>query len=144
MKRMIVPVLTLIAAALLAGAALAQDVCAPAKVTNLGLKDTGNRTITMKWTEPGDDCNTGDPSTFEVRRSSSNITDTNWQGASVLATGTCVANGSDECLQVSYPTGCPTRYFVVFIFDEASNRSPMSNVFSYAPACSGTHIPVCP
>lgn len=113
-------------------------------MTNLQLKNTGNRAITLKWTAPGDDCNTGNATSWEVRWSASTITDTNWQSAAVANSGDSATNGNDDCAEITYPAGCPTRYFVVFVFDEVGNRSPISNVFSYAPACSGSTIPVCP
>lgn len=130
----------------LAGTSFAQDVCAPAKVTDLQLKEDGNRVITLKWTAPGDDCNTGNAASWELRWSTSTITDTNWQSATLGDNGSSPAQGQWGCAIHTFAVSpCPqTRYFVLFTFDEAGNRSPMSNVYSTSASCSGQVIPECP
>lgn len=115
--------------------ALAQDVCAPAKVTSISTIQYYGA-IAVSWTAIGDDCNTGNASTYEVRYSSSNITDTNWQSAS-SSTGSSTTNGNQQVFCVD--TGCPgidTLYFAVFLIDEAGNRSPISTVVSGSDRCS--------
>jgi predicted phage tail protein len=119
--------------------ALAQDVCAPAKVTTVATTSY-YASIQISWTATGDDCNTGNASTYEVRYSSSNITDTNWQSASVLCSDVSATNGNQNTCCLT--TGCPgiqTYYFAVFLIDDAGNRSPLSNVVTGANRCSGAH-----
>jgi len=124
MKRIL---FTLSAFALFAASAALADECAPAKVTNLTFS-TGHSTGVLTWTDPGDDCNTGTAASYEIRRSSSAITDTNWQSASVFLTGTpSGGNGTTECRDFSGLTCNTTYYFVIFFFDAAGNRSPISN-----------------
>ncbi len=140
MKRFLLALITATALAGIAGTALAQDVCAPAKVTNVATAQYF-ASILITWTATGDDCNTGDASTYEVRVSTSPITDTNWQSATVLCTGTSATNGQPNCcVKDVIPCAGTTYYFAVFLFDEVGNRSPISNVPSGSARCSGTHI----
>ena len=138
--RSLVPVALALAALLVvacAGAALAQDVCAPAKVTTLHVGATGYYSYTVGWTATGDDCSTGNATSYELYRSTSNITDTNWQlsPCTLAESGTSEANGAEHCYAVS--TTCPgtTYYYAVFLIDEAGNRSPISNVVTGSPRC---------
>ena len=140
MKRILLALVTAAALAALAGTALAQDVCAPAKVTNVATAQYF-ASILITWTPTGNDCSTGDPSTFEVRQSTSPITDTNWQSASVLVSGASNANGVPQCaVKIFNPCSTTTYYFAVFLFDAAGNRSPISNVPSGSARCTGSHI----
>lgn len=117
--------LTLGALVLTASLALAQDVCAPAKVTSFSITQWYGA-IQVDWTATGDDCNTGNASTYELRYSTSPITDTNWQSAAVAISDVSATNGNQDsfCLTVS-PCSTATRYFAVFLIDDAGNRSPI-------------------
>jgi len=125
-----------------ASAALAQDVCAPAKVTTISTI-TWYGAIQVCWTATGDDCSTGNATTYEVRYSTSPITDTNWQSATAYGDNS-TTNGNQDCFCLT--TGCPgidTYYFAVFLIDETGNRSPISTVVSGTDRCSGAHT-TCP
>ncbi len=122
--------------------ASAQDVCAPAKVTTLHQELTGYHSYTIEWTNTGNDCTTGNATTFEVRRSTSSITDTNWQQADIVDSGTADPNDSTTCMGVTLSCPATTYYYAVFLFDAAGNRSPISNVISAAPACHTPNIEV--
>lgn len=136
MRKLMLSVLSLSMLGLFATQALA-DVCAPAKVTNLAV-GTGKTTAVLEWTDPGNDCNTGTASSYEIRRSGSTITDTNWQSATVVATGTPAgSNATGDCRQITGLTCEQTYYYVIFHFDAAGNRSPISNCVSGTQAsCS--------
>ena len=135
--------LSLAAMGLFVGTALAQDVCAPAKVTTLATT-TYYGQIFVTWNATGDDCSTGNATTYELRVSTSTITDTNWQNATVLSTSSSATNGSqdDWCMEVN-PCATTTYYFAVFLIDEAGNRSPLSNVTPGHARCSAPFEP-CP
>ena len=62
--------LSLAAVGLLSGTALAQDVCAPAKVTTLATT-VYYGAIFISWNATGDDCTTGNATTYELRVSAS-------------------------------------------------------------------------
>lgn len=129
MRRYLIATLMLSVFTFFAAQALA-DECAPAKVTNLSV-GTGKTTAVLAWTDPGNDCNTGTASSYEIRRSSATITDTNWQSATVVATGTPAgSNGTGDCRQITSLTCEQTYYYVIFHFDAAGNRSPISNCVS--------------
>ena len=124
MKRLL---LTLAVLAILCGTAQAQDVCAPAKVTSISQTHTWYAGFTIAWTATGDDCTTGNATTYEVRHSASPITDTNWQSAAIACTGSSATNGNqDECCITVAPCTTSAHYFAIFLIDEAGNRSPIA------------------
>jgi hypothetical protein len=128
--------LTLAALALFSSLATAQDVCAPAKVTTLATTQYYGA-IFLSWTATGDDCTTGNATSYEVRYSTSAITATNWCNASVLCSDNSAANGNqDSCCLTVTPCATTTYYFAVFLIDDAGNRSPISNVPTGAARCS--------
>lgn len=141
MKRTILITLALLA---LGAAAAFADECAPGKVTTIYV-GKGKTTATVLWTNTGDDCATGDATSYEVRRSTGTITDTNWQSASIVASGSADANGTDTCVSLSGLSCGTTYYYAVFLIDEAGNRSPLSTVVSMATkACNQNGEVICP
>jgi hypothetical protein len=124
MKRLL---FSLAALAILCGTARAQDVCAPAKVTSISQTATWYAAFTITWTATGDDCNTGNATTYEVYYSTSPITDTNWQSAQLVCSDNSATNGNtNECCITVSPCSTATRYFAIFLIDEAGNRSPIA------------------
>lgn len=130
MRRFLIAVFSLSALTLLASQAMA-DVCAPAKVTDLTVSNTGFHSVRLTFTDPGDDCSTGTATSFEIRVSSSPITEENYYSASVLATGGPAGSaGTSDCNAPYNATllGCnSTYYFAITFTDESGNRSPVSN-----------------
>jgi hypothetical protein len=119
--------LSLVALAILSGTAQAQDVCAPAKVTTISQTHTWYGGFTIAWTATGDDCATGNATTYEVRHSASAITDTNWQSAEIACTGNSATNGNqNECCITVAPCTTAAHYFAIFLIDDAGNRSPIA------------------
>jgi len=109
------------------------DTTPPAAVTNLA---TGNPTvdsITLNWTAPGDDGNIGTASQYDIRWSTSPITDANWPAAAK-----CVGEpapqpaGSRETFTVHGLTPNTTYYFALKTADGVPNWSGLSNVASGA------------
>ena len=133
MKRLL---LSLAAVALMSGTALAQDVCAPAKVTTLATS-TMYGAVYLTWNATGNDCSTGNATSYEIRVSTSSFTEANWQTQSTqYETGSSAGNGSQNaaCFTVD-PCATTTYYFAVFVIDEAGNRSPMSAVVAGHGRC---------
>jgi len=123
------------------------DVCAPAKVTNLTVLSTGLKSVALTWTDPGDDCNTGTASGYEVRYSTSAITEANYYTASVLTSGgPAGGNGTSDCVDSYNILSCNGSYYFAITFtDAAGNRSPVSNSPSGTlPSCSSHQIATCP
>jgi hypothetical protein len=128
--------LILIGLALAVSPALAQDTCAPGKVTTLATV-TYYGAIFVSWTATGDDCATGNATAYELRYSTSPIDDTHWQGSGVsVVSDLSAANGNQDtwCVDVN-PCATTTYYFAVFLIDEAGNRSPISNVVTGHARC---------
>ena len=54
---------------------------APAAVTNLATSGPTGSTVTLTWTAPGDDNNTGTATTYDIRYGASAINSGNWASA---------------------------------------------------------------
>ena len=107
------------------------DTTDPASIADLGAS-TGalNGTVALSWTAPGDDAGTGTASSYEVRYSSSAISDeTAWTNATGVSSGipTPQIAGSNESMVVGGLTPGSTYYFSVRAVDEAVNRGGLSN-----------------
>lgn len=89
--------------------------------------------VTLNWTAPGDDGNTGSASFYDIRYSTSPITDGNWE-ASDQASGEPDPQvaGSTESFAVTGLSPSTTYYFAIKTGDEVPNWSPLSNVISVA------------
>ncbi|HIE28673.1 TPA: hypothetical protein EYP66_15445, partial [Candidatus Poribacteria bacterium] len=57
------------------------DIIPPAAVTDLAASDLTANSITLTWTVPGDDGDEGQAKTYDIRYSTSEITDANWDEA---------------------------------------------------------------
>lgn len=140
LSRFIAPVALL---AVLACTAHADD-NGPSRISSLSVS-TGKTTAVLTWTAGGGDCSSGNASTYEIRRSSGSITDTNWQSATLVATGTADTNGSPQCHDFASLSCNATYYWVVFAIDASGNRSPLGNVVSAAQkSCSNNSEVLCP
>ncbi len=127
----------------LAGSAHADD-AGPGRISTLTVS-TGKTTAALTWTAPGGDCASGNASTYEIRRSSGAITDTNWQSATLAASGTIESNGNTQCHDFASLTCNTTYYWVVFAIDASGNRSPLGNVVSAAQkSCASSAEVLCP
>jgi hypothetical protein len=86
--------------------------------------------ITLQWTAPGDDGPNGTATSYDLRRSTTPITDLTTFNAATPVSGEPAphAAGSAETMQVNLPAG--TYYFALRTADEAlpANQSGISNV----------------
>ena len=85
--------------------------------------------ITLNWTAPGDDEDAGQAAQYDVRYSTSPITDQNWNSAS-QAEGEPdpSAAGATESFTVHNLQPNTTYYFAIKTADESENWSGLSNV----------------
>ena len=105
------------------------DTVAPDQVTNLSASNPTPTTITLGCTATGDDGATGTAYAYELRLSTSPITDANWSGASpVGGEPGPAAPGTAHAFTVAGLLPSTTYYFALRVFDEAGNASPLSNV----------------
>jgi hypothetical protein len=137
---------TLAAALLLLPAvSFAQDVCAPSKVTDLTVAGVGKNSIVVNWTAPGDDCTSGTATTYDVRYSTSPITEGNFASATPMNVGSPNSAGTtQECADKQGLSQCTTYYVAMKTADENGFWSPLSNVVSTTALCSGSSQVACP
>ena len=85
--------------------------------------------ITISWTSPGDDGNSGTAAQYDIRYSLSTITDANWNAASqVSGEPTPASAGSAEEFEVFGLQPSTTYYFAIKTADEVPNWSTLSNI----------------
>jgi flagellar hook capping protein FlgD/fibronectin type III domain protein len=118
-RREIFPALLLLAMAL---ASLATP--PPARAQGAGADS-----VTLSWTAPGDDGNTGTAQSYDVRMSQATITETNWSSASsVSGAPVPLPAGTHQSMVVRGLTNGVTYYFAIKARDDAGNVAPISNV----------------
>lgn len=105
----------------------------PAAITTLSAPSSTINSVTLQWTAVGDDGTSGTASTYDIRYSTSTITDANWGGATqVSGEPTPLAAGSTQSFVVSGLAGNTTYHFAIKVADEVPNWSLLSNVVSRA------------
>lgn len=115
------------------------DTTPPEDVTNLSVSDVSTTTVTLNWTAPGDDGNTGTASQYDIRMSTSLITDANWGSAIPLVPAPSPnPAGSVEAVQVTQLTEGTTYYFALKTADEVPNPSGLSNIVTATPTNTNT------
>ena len=104
------------------------DITSPAKVNDLVASNPTQNSITLTWTAPGDDGNTGTAAQYDIRYSTSEITEENWNSAT-QCTGEPAPKpaGSSETFTVTGLSPNTTYYFALKTADEVPNWSPISN-----------------
>ncbi len=103
----------------------------PAVIADLAAGNATAASITLTWTAPGDDGSSGTASVYDIRYSTSPITDANWDGAVQVDNepGPQTA-GSNESFTVGGLNPDTTYYFAIKTADEVPNWSGLSNVGS--------------
>ena len=115
------------------------DITPPAAINDLSVSDATSTSITLSWSAPGDDGNTGVAARYDLRYSTSSIIATNWGNAAKVSGLTAPKSpGSTETCQVSGLVPGTTYYFVVRAMDDVANGSLLSNVASRATTGSRT------
>ncbi|MCZ7574505.1 MAG: S8 family serine peptidase [Ardenticatenaceae bacterium] len=104
------------------------DTIPPAAVTNLAVSGSGLSTVTLTWRATGDDGLTGTASAYDLRYSTTAITDANWDAAT-RAGGEPQPQpaGSTETFTVSGLVPGTTYFFALKVIDNAGNQSSLSN-----------------
>jgi chitodextrinase len=107
------------------------DTVAPASAKDLSGPSASvtYTSVDLTWTAPGDDGNTGQARGYELRYSTSNITASNWDAAApVTGLPTPKPAGNKETFKVTGLAYKTSYYFALRTYDEALNKSPISNV----------------
>ncbi len=108
--------------------AAAPDLVRPA-VLAIGSSGATDSTVTLTWTAVGDDSLTGTASSYDIRYSTSPITEANWASATtVTGEPTPTAAGTSQNYTVRSLGRQVTYYFAAKVTDDSSNTSALSNV----------------
>ncbi len=105
------------------------DVTSPRAITDLSaLTGTDNGEVVLYWTAPGDDGSSGNISGYELRYSGFELTDANWDTATVhddaVPTG---ISGNNQNYTVTALVSGQMYHFALKAIDERPNHSPISN-----------------
>ncbi len=89
--------------------------------------------INLSWTAPGDDGNEGTAFSYEIRKSTEEITEENWSNAELLEDPPLPQPAGTQQFYTAEELGFGiTYYFGIKAFDENQNVSPLSNIPSAA------------
>jgi len=103
----------------------------PVAVTNLAVTSASYTSLTLTWTAPGDDGNVGTATQYDIRYSTSTITDANWNSATQCSgEPTPQPAGSPETFTVMGLSSGTRYYFGLKTADEVPNWSALSNIAS--------------
>lgn len=113
------------------------DVTAPSAVASLAAPNKTANSIGLTWIAPGDDGNTGTASQYDIRRSTSPISASNFATATIV-TGLPLpkAAGGSESFTVTGLSPSTLYYFAIKTGDEVLNWSNISNVISSTTSAS--------
>lgn len=85
--------------------------------------------VSLTWTAPGDDGNSGTASQYDIRYSTSTIDAGNWDSATQAANEPSPQSaGTEESFTVTGLEPNTTYYFAIKTADEMDNWSPISNI----------------
>src|SRR5262245_44389098 len=105
------------------------DVTPPGQVTNLAVSEAGSSHLKLTWTATGDDGNTGRATQYEIRRSTSPITDeTSFLAGTLVSAPDPLVAGSAESLELGGLAFTTTYFVALRARDEFGNGGPISNV----------------
>lgn len=117
------------------------DSGAPASINSLAAANS-NLGVTLSWTAPGDTGSVGTANRYDIRRSTSPITSSNFNSATVVKGAPAPLHaGEAQKYVVTGLTNNTTYYFAMKTRDEAGNWSGMSNVASVTVSQGGTQPP---
>jgi len=116
---------------ILCGLVILAVVSASPAWAGLAAGESAVNSVTLTWTAPGDDGNDGTAGSYDIRYSTSTITEANWDAAT-QATGEPSPQpaGSAESFVVGNLDPSTTYYFAIKAADEVGNWSELSNVVS--------------
>lgn len=103
----------------------------PSSVVDLSVTGSSPSSVDLAWTAPGDDGSVGTATSYELRFSTSQISDATWAAASPAAGEPSPGSaGAPQAFTVTGLAGGTLYYFALKTSDEAGNESFLSNVVS--------------
>ncbi len=107
---------------------VSEDATAPQAVADLRVQSIVGGLVTLAWTAPGDDGDSGTASVYDIRYSSSAVTEGTWAGCTQASTEPDPAAAGTEQYAIIDTGGGMTFYFALKTSDEVPNWSGLSNV----------------
>lgn len=105
------------------------DATPPAAIADLTVTGVTGTSLSLRWTAPGDDGTTGTATSYDIRYSTSPITNGNWNSATtVTGEPAPAAAGSQQTFTITGLAGSQTYYVAMKTTDDAGNVSTLSNV----------------
>ncbi len=104
------------------------DSVGPAAIRDVAIVDLGSDFATLSWTASGDDSLAGRASSYDIRVSSSPITEANFAAARAVAGPDPLPSGSPERFEVGGLGPDSTYWFALRARDERGNPGPVSNL----------------
>lgn len=119
------------------------DSIAPSVITDLSASGATSQSINLSWTSPGDDTTNGTATTYDIRYSTSPITNNTDFNNATQAVGepTPQVAGSSENFTVSGLSSQTRYYFAIKTEDEVPNTSQLSNTASDSTVASSGTLP---
>lgn len=105
------------------------DIIAPSAVIDLSATSAAENSVALQWTATGDDGSAGTASSYDVRYSTSIITELNWNSAAqAIGEPIPLISGSTQTFIVIGLTSNTNYFFAIKSIDDASNISLISNI----------------
>ena len=104
------------------------DTTAPEAVTDLRVVSVVSGVVTLAWTAPGDDGDTGTASAYDIRYANFPVTEGNWETCAQASTEPVPAAPGTEQNAVINTGGGMDFHLALKTSDEAPNWSSLSNV----------------
>ncbi|MBI2037759.1 MAG: hypothetical protein HYT15_02405 [Candidatus Magasanikbacteria bacterium] len=121
---------------------ISSDTTAPGVVSDLAASNPTGSSMDLSWTAPGDDGTTGTATSYDLRYSTSAITEGNFASATQVAgEPTPSAAGSSNSMMVTGLSTSTVYYFAIKTSDEVPNTSGISNVPSKTTLANGGPSP---
>jgi hypothetical protein len=107
------------------------DSTPPSAIADLTVTGSTGNSLALRWTAPGDDGNVGTATSYDIRYSTSNITNGNWSSAT-QATGepTPAVAGTVQTFTLTGLSGSQTYYVAIRAVDDRGNMGALSVIAS--------------
>jgi hypothetical protein len=109
---------------------LGPDITPPGAVTNLGTSMISDQNLALIWTATGDDGLSGQATAYDLRQSSTPLSDANFAGAASIPLTAPGTSGSSQGTVVTGLSPGATYYFAIKVRDESGNWSLLGNVLA--------------
>lgn len=111
------------------GSLIVLDATPPSAVTDLAVSVISANSVVLEWTAPGDDGDAGTANQYDIRYSTSPITEGNWNSATpVVSPPAPSPAGTTEYCRVAGLSATHLYYLALMTADEVPNWSGLSNV----------------